>query len=251
MAVSGRPLTQSNPTSASGRAGFRLPIVEHLKAGLDDAQRTRIKALAIEISGRDPRLASTAGFGPRTAPGLGPWPSLVFEDHSGISLYQPEEDRRYAHRALLLAGDGDVVALAVERNPTFEAYCRNTLGLGEVEICTPRSVGRPAPLTVRCAGDERFLERMAHLAEDHGGLNLLPYLGDGKAWALARAIAERTDVDIRVAAAPPRLTKCVNDKLWFEARVEELLGRGALPEVRLASGPALLAYRVKELATLA
>ena len=248
MSVSGRPLTPSNPTSASGGVGFHLPIVEHLKVGLDDAERARINALAVDLTRRDPRLSSTNAFGPRVAPGLGPWPSLVFEDHSGISLYKPEDDRRYAHRALLLAGDGDVVALPVERNRSFEAYCRNTLGLGDVEICTPDAVGPPTPLSVRCARDERFLERVARLAEDHGGLNLLPYLGDGKAWALARAIAERTDADIRVIAAPPRLTRCVNDKLWFEARVEQVLGRGALPEVRLASGPALLAFHVRALA---
>ena len=234
--------------SASGKTGFRLPIVEQVKVDLDDAQRARIQSLAIEIKKRDPHLASTAAFGPRVSSGFGPGPNLVFEDHSSIALYNPEDDRRYTHRAMLLAGEGDVVALAADRNPAFESYCRDTLGLGHVEVQTPAATDPPAPLALRCARDSNFLEGMARLAEKHRGLNLVPYLGDGKAWALARAIARRTDVEVHIAAAPPGLTRCVNDKLWFEAKVENILGRGALPEVRLANGPALLSYHVKRLA---
>ena len=246
MAVRGKPLITADP--ASGKAGFRLPIVEQLKVELDDAQRFRVQSLAGEIERRDPRLASTAAFGPHVSAGLGPWPNLVFEDHSSIALYHPEDDRRYTLRAMLLAGEGDVVALASDRNLAFESYCRDTLGLGRVEVLVPAASDPLEPLSLRCARDPGFLERLARIAEEHRGLNLLPYLGDGKAWALARTIAARTGVGVRVAAAPPGLTKCVNDKLWFEARVEDLLGRGALPEVRLANGPALLAHHVKKLA---
>jgi len=246
MAAPRKPFITADP--ASGKADFRLPIVEQVKVDLDDAQRARLQSLAVEIKKRDPHLASTAAFGPRVSSGLGPGPNLVFEDHSSITLYNPEDDRRYTHRAMLLAGEGDVVALAADRNPAFESYCRDTLGLGHVEVRTPAATDPPAPLALRCARDTRFLEGMARLAEEHRSLNLVPYLGDGKAWALARAIARRTDVGVHVAAAPPSLTRCVNDKLWFEARVENILGRGALPEVRLANGPALLAYHVKSLA---
>ena len=248
MAVPGKPFITADPASASEKAGFRLPIVEQVKIELDDAQRARIQSLAFEIKKRDPHLVSTAAFGPRVSAGLGPGPNLVFEDHSGITLYNPEDDRRYTHRAMLLAGDGDIVALASERNPAFESYCCDTLALGRVEVRTPEVSDPPAPLALRCARDPGFLERMAQIAEEHRGLNLVPYLGNGKAWALARAIARRTDIAVHLAAAPPGLTRSVNDKLWFEARVEDVLGRGALPEVRLANGPALLAYHVKTFA---
>ncbi len=246
MAVSRKPFITADPALETG--GFRLPIVEQLKVDLDDTQRVRIESHADEIRKRDPHLASTAAFGPRVSSGLGPGPNLVFEDHSGITLYNPEDDRRYTHRAMLLAGDGDVVALAADRNPIFESYCRDTLGLGSVEVCTPEASDPPAPLTLRCARDPGFIERMARIAKEHRGLNLVPYLGNGKAWALARAIARQTEAEVHVAAAPPALTRCVNDKLWFEAKVDDVLGRGALPEVRLANGPALLAYHVKSLA---
>ncbi len=246
MAVPGKPFIAADP--ASGEAGFRLPIVEQLKVELDEVQRARIRSLAVEIRRRDPHLASTAAFGPRVSAGLGPWPNLVFEDHSSIALYHPEDDRRYTSRAMLLAGEGDVVALATERNPAFESYCRDTLGLGRVEALVPAASDPPAPLSLRCARDPRLLQRLARIADEHRGLNLVPYMGDGRAWALARAIAARTEVGIRVAAAPPGLTRRVNDKLWFEARVEDVLGRGALPEIRLANGPALLAHHAKSLA---
>ena len=246
MAVPRKPFITADP--ASETAGFRLPIVEQLKVDLDDAQRARVESHADEIRQRDPHLASIAAFGPRVTSGLGPGPNLVFEDHSGITLYNPEDDRRYTHRAMLLAGDGDIVALAADRNPAFESYCRETLALGRVEVRTPEASDPPVPLTLRCTRDPGFLERMVQIAEEHRGLNLVPYLGNGKAWALARAIARRTDVAVHLAAAPPALTRCVNDKLWFEARVEDVLGRGALPEVRLANGPALLAYHAKSLA---
>lgn len=249
MAIPRQPSISADPALGPEQAGFHLPIVEQLKVDLDGAQKSRIEALALEIKGRDPRLAATAAFGQRVTSGLGPWPNLVFEDHCGISLYDLDEDRRYGYRGLLRAGQGDVFALAVDRNPVFEAYCRDTLGLGQVEIWTPDADGPPAPLALRCTADQRFLQRMARLAEEHRGLNLLPYLGNGKAWALARAIAERTDVEIRVAAPPPRLTKLANDKLWFEARVGDVLGPAALPEVRFADGPALLAHHVKDLAS--
>ncbi len=246
MAGPRKPFITADP--ASDDAGFRLPVVEQIEVELDDVERARVQSVAFEIKRCNPRLASTVAFGSRVSSGLGPWPNFVLEDHSGIALYNPEDDRRYTHRAMLLAGDGDVVALASERNIAFEDYCRHTLGLGRVDVRTPVASDPPAPLTVRCARDPGFLEGMARLAREHRGLNLMPYIGNGRAWALARAIAERTNVGIRVAAPPPGLTRCVNDKLWFEARVEDLLGRGALPEVHLANGPALLAYHVKSLA---
>ncbi|MDJ0945142.1 MAG: hypothetical protein QNJ30_16860 [Kiloniellales bacterium] len=246
MAIPRKPFITADP--ASDKTGFRLPIVEQHRVELDGMQRARIEGLAVEIKERDPRLISTAAFGPRVSSGLGPGPNLVLEDHSSIALYNPEDDRRYTYRAMMLAGDGDVLALAADRNPAFESYCRDTLALGRVEVRIPEACSPPVPLALRCLRDSRFLEGMARLADEHRGLNLLPYLGDGKAWALARAIARRSEAEVRVAAGPPGLTRCVNDKLWFEARVDDVLGRGALPEVRLANGPALLAYHVKSLA---
>ena len=248
MASPKQPTKDNSRARPSKCGGARLPFVAQLSPELDRGQTLKIERLAREQKARDPRLGSTEAFGPRVACGLGSWPSLVFEDHSGISLYNPRDDRRYSYRALMLAGDADVVALSIERNLDFETYCRDTLNLGRVEVWTPRAEHPFVPLTRRCAGDRRFLERLAQLAEAHRGLNLLPYMGDGRAWSLARTIAERAKVEIRVAAAPPRLTNRVNDKLWFEARVEEVLGRSALPEVRSANGPALLAHHVKDLA---
>ena len=44
--------------------------------------------------------------------------------------------------------------------------------------------------------------------------------------------------------ARPRLSRRVNDKLWFSERVTEVLGRQALPHTYRVYGPEALARRV-------
>ena len=79
-------------------------------------------------------------------------------------------------------------------------------------------------------------------------MNLLPYMGTGGVWALAGAIAARSGVEVRVGAPAPRLTRRVNDKLWFAGRVTEVLGRRALPPAYPAFSLWALTRRVLALA---
>lgn len=95
---------------ARRRVSPSIPVVEHLPVEIDAAERQRIAALAGKLLADEPALRSTEPFGSNVSPGLGPWPSLVLEDHSGIALFDPEEEAAYAHRALLLAGEGDQVS---------------------------------------------------------------------------------------------------------------------------------------------
>jgi hypothetical protein len=81
-----------------------------------------------------------------------------------------------------------------------------------------------------------------------GGLTIVPHIGTGSVWRLAAAVAEATGLEICVASAPPRLTRRVNDKLWFARLAAEVLGETALPPTYAAHGPAVLAHRLRLLA---
>lgn len=108
-----------------------LPIVAHRDVTLDPRERERLRHLASDLRAGEPTLTATSTFGPWASPGLGPWPSLVIEDHSWIALFEERGNAAYTYRALLLAGDGDIVVIAEPRCPGFENYCRSVLGLAK------------------------------------------------------------------------------------------------------------------------
>jgi len=223
-----------------------LPIVAHYDVTLD--ARERLRHLASDLRADEPALSATAAFGPWVSPGLGPWPSLVIEDHSWITLFEERGDAAYTYRALLLAGDGDLVVIAQPRCPGFEDYCRSILRLGHVEILTPAVSAKPLALAQRCANDAALIGRAADLARRSGGLNVVPYMGTGGVWTMARRIADIAQVPVRVAAPAPRLTRRVNDKTWFAACVGGALGPQAAPVSKAVYNLAALAGQAAALA---
>jgi hypothetical protein len=228
--------------------GANLSSVEQFRIGLSEVEIVRIARLAERLLEDEPTLASTAPFGDRVSTGLGPWPALALEDHSAISLFDPDGDIAYSYRALLLAGEDDLVAISVGRSSAFETYCRDVLGLGRAEILVPAAASRERSFAQRCASDISFVDRLVARARASGGLNVVPYMGTGAVWRLAGVIADRAGAQVRVAAPPPRLTARVNDKLWFAERVAEVLERAALPPSHTAFSMWALVRRLKRLA---
>jgi hypothetical protein len=224
-----------------------LPIVEHIPVRLDAAERRRLARIAARLLTQEPTLSATDAFGPRVAAGVTDGPGLMLEDHREVDLFS-ERDTPLSYRALMLAGDGDVVVIDCRRDSGFESYGRDELGLGRVEVLRSSMTVPPQPLARRCAGDPAMLARLVHLARRHGRLAIVPYIGTGRIWALAGTIAERSGAEVTVAAPPPRLTRRVNDKLWFARRVVEVLGPQALPPTFSTFGPTALAGRVAALA---
>jgi len=196
--------------------------------------------LAERIRKQEPSLGNTLPFGGRVRPGFRACPSLVIEDHSWIELFETLGDVSYSYRACILAGDGDLVAVGIGRCLAFENYCRTTLGLGDFEVVIPRHSGPQESLSLRCARDPNLVERIAATARKFGAFNVLPYMGTGGVWHLAGRIAEASGVAVSVAAAPPNLTRRVNDKLWFAHRMKQALGASAQPETFEAYGLAAL-----------
>lgn len=225
-----------------------LPIVPHYVTELDGVEQQRVARLADRILADEPALSSTAAFGTDVTTGIGPWPGLVLEDHSAISLLDRTNGTKYSQRALLLAGDGDFVAIRGRRYREFERYCRDSLRLGDVTILVPRPVAHTAPLSISCAEDSDVLDCLERHARLNGGLNIVPYMGTGGVWRLAAVLASRTGGPVRVAAPPPRLVRRVNDKLWFAGHAAAVLGGGALPPAHAVYGPAALAGRIANLA---
>ena len=236
------------PPRAAPRRRVTLPVIGHYETCLEWDARGRLEALARKIKRVEPELASTAPFGHRVGAGLSPYPSLVLEDHSAITLYETQGDESYSYRACALAGAGDTVVVGIDPCPAFEDYCRHTLGLGEFDVVTPPPDNRARSLSLRCARDPGFVGRVARKARRFGGLNVVPYMGTGGAWQLAGRIARASGLPVTVAAAPPRLTRRVNDKLWFSRCVSEALGSRAQPRTFAAYG---LAAVLKEVSLLA
>jgi hypothetical protein len=153
-----------------------------------------------------PHYAAVPPFDPLLGVGLVPGPSLLVEDHGGIQLaHESGADFVYSYRPLVLAGDGDMLAVYGARNPAFESYCREFLCLGHVRAMSPAAADPRWPPARACAEDGAFVGRLAEAARSPGGggLNIVPYMATGDVWRLAGEIAQRAQVPVRVAAPPP------------------------------------------------
>ncbi len=235
-------------TSLSGR--LTLPIIEQVRVQLPNAEHARLSRLAAQITADEPTLASFDAFGPGVIVGLGDAPALLFEDHFGIKLFSHQHEVAFRYRSLLLAGDGDLVLIGGHRNLAFEHYCRDVVALGHPAIVAvpPLARGQLLSLAKRCAADARAFKVVLDFARGRGMVNLIPYIGAGSAWKLAGQISEASGARVQVAAPPPRLTQRVNNKLWFDQRVIEVLGKQARPVNYHAFGPAAVAGRIADIA---
>lgn len=210
--------------------GARLPIVERVPTRVRPAERWRIRRIAERIRREWPGGGLNAVPAGDMEPGLLNAPALHIHDLQPVLAPSEPYWNASEYRALLMANPGDVIALWTRRVPAFEGYCRDVLGIVNVEtIHVMRPDDVTIPLTVQCRRDPGVLSRLVRFASDAGGLNLMPYIGSESAWSLAAAIARRADVPVRVTAPRPRLTRAVNNKLWFTEVVSEILGEDSVP----------------------
>jgi len=224
-----------------------LPVVEQLPVAIKPQEQRRIAALADSLRGSDPALArdfaaagvvgeSDGNGRGRVRQGAGDGPALIFEDHGEIPLFTTAAPSPLEYRSLLLAGDGDVFALAGQRVADFEAYARDDLRLGDVDVL-PRPEAGSGPLPAALLGDAGSMARLVRRARDNGGFTVIPYVSTLAAWRLAAAIAGEAGVPVDVLAPPPALAARVNDKTWFSRRVAEVLGPEGIPETGWALDP--------------
>ena len=238
-------LSHGSPRRRVADAPFR--IVEQLPVSLEEEAYEHAARLAQTMLESDPRLAAISPFGENVRAGLAPGPCLFIEDHYAIRLFEVLGNQAYSYRILLLAGASDRVAIGGRRCPAFERYCVETLGLGRAEILEPATSTRADSLASRCARDPALMKDLAARTRRQGGISIVPYMGSGGVWALAGDLAAQAGTPVHVCAPPPRLTRRVNDKIWFSECVDRLIGKEAIPSLWAASGSAMLAARVAKL----
>lgn len=227
-----------------------LPIVAARRAALCPTDLQQLETLAARLLQNEAALDSTSAFGVDVKAGVLEGPALLISDVREIGLASPPGSAHYEYRLAALAADGDTLLISGHRSAAFERYRRDVLGLGllDVLILPPDRHDGLTPLATRCANRAHPLGAIAAKARAADGMTILPHIGMGSAWRLAGAIAERAGTPVRVAAPPPRLTRRVNDKVWFARRVAETLGMDAHSAYRSVYGPASLAGHFRRLA---
>lgn len=227
-----------------------LPVVPRIAATLDEPELRHVQEVARKIAAEEPALAETSAFGDRVRPGMSDNLWLVIGDAREIGLTKADRAPTYEYRLSLLARPDDLVMFGGEPHPDFGHYRSQFIGTGPVvSINVPAGGGNPLlPLALRCRLDDKTFSRIVEATKRNGGLTIVPHIGMGSTWQLAAAVAEVTKLDVGVASSPPRLTRRVNDKLWFARLVSEVLGDSALPPTCAAYGPAVLADRIRVLA---
>ena len=227
-----------------------IPLVEHHSVSLSASDRTRVDAIAARLIADEPAFQSTDAFGPRVGPGMLEGPAVLIGDHREIALATPAVAETYEYRLAVLAARGDIILMSGNRNPVFENYLQAYLDIGAIDVIELPQKGRDGrkPLAQRCQTDKCALDSIVAKARRGAGLTIIPHIGTGSAWTLAGLVSDLAGVPVRVAAPPPRLTRRVNDKLWFARRVADLLERPAHPPFRSAYGPAALAAQMARLA---
>ena len=206
-----------------------LPDRNTCAVSITDARDRALRRIARSLLRNEPALAVLSPYAPGMHGDLLDAPSLVIEDHGSIRLFEHSGNRAYSYRALLLAGDDDLVAIGAAREREFEAYCRDYLGLGRPRVLSPTRTDSEETLASRCRRDSNFVAAAVAHAEAHGGLNILPYMGTWPVWELAGTIARRCRAPLRVIAPPPQLTRRVNDKIWFARLLRSMFGSTSIP----------------------
>ena len=227
-----------------------LPVVPRTTATLEERERRRLEEIAARIAKQEPALAATQAFGPHTHSGLSPHLWLVIGDTREIALTRVGHEITFEYRLSLLAREGDIAVFGGAIHHDFERYRSEQIGLGPIVSINVRGFpGKPLlPLAERCLLDAAAFSQIVERTKRAGGLTIVPHIGTGSVWRLAASIAEATGLEICVASPPPRLTRRVNDKLWFARLAAEVLGETALPPTYAAYGPAVLAHRLRLLA---
>jgi hypothetical protein len=230
------------------RDSLLLPESNRYPVSIGTSRDRELRQFARAIESEEAALSVLSPHAPGMHGEILDAPSLVIEDHGDIRLFEHSGDEAYSYRALMLAGDDDLVAIGVARQGEFEAYCRDYLGLGRPRLLLPKTAAGDDSLARRCRKDPDFIASAAAHADAHGGLNILPYMGTWAVWELAAAIAEQSRAPLRVIAPPPQLTRRVNDKIWFARLLRSIFGQSAMPPAREADNFSRLCRQLMDLA---
>jgi len=227
-----------------------IPIVERVTASISKSECKRLARIAERLSSDEPALSSANFPGTQVEAGLFDGPAVLIGDNREIALASERDAKLFEYRISHLAANEDILLLGGDRNAAFERYRQIFLGLGTIDsIVLPTDrFADLTPLATRCLSDTTTFNKILARTREAGKLTIVPHIGTESAWMLAAAVAEHSRKPVRVAAPPPRLTRRVNDKVWFSHRVDEVLGPRAKPPFHAVFGPTALAATVHHLA---
>ena len=239
-------------TSAKDCAGGGLPIIQRHTTRLTDAERDLCNSVAQAVLTHGRFLKDRRYFGPFVSASDMPRPYVFFGDLAEIPLLDRSTNDMLEYRLSLLASDGDLVVLGCDRDPAFEAYRENLLGLGQCRYLTVSGIrqanGLRVPTHIRCLEDDAAFAALADFVRSAGGATLVPHISTGSIWSLARRLAQHTGRPVNVAGSPPAVTHYANDKMCFSGLARALFGPyGGMCEVAV-HGLAALVARVREMA---
>ncbi|HXV65347.1 MAG TPA: hypothetical protein VEK15_31925, partial [Vicinamibacteria bacterium] len=175
-------------------------------------------------------------------------PTLHLDDQSDITVVAPRHDTSYIQdRARIRAQTGDIVACNAPPVDGYEEYCCEMLGLGNVEWVAPDALRHRRNLASHCWTARAARRRLIRAVKSDGVRIIHPLMGSAAVWHFALLLERATRKRLAVLAAPPEVSRLVNDKTKFAEIVAALFGKDALPRSYAATSMALVARYVKEL----
>ena len=160
----------------------------------------------------------------------------------------PDRTFVFIKSARLRACDGDVIATSEPVAEGYETYCRDNLGLGQVEWLRPTTTTNPLRVAEACWEDEIVRNRLIDKLRAGELVALHPHMGTLSVWELGALLSEASGRPLKVIAPQPRLSYWVNDKIAFTDLVTRLFGEHWVPRTASAYNFALLAKRIATLA---
>jgi hypothetical protein len=226
------------------------PIVKHHERTPTVGDLDAVDNLAACIRRECPSLALQEDFQDLVPDRLDDAPTLHLDDLSEIAHFEVGRDARYyQERARLRAGNGDFVATGAPVAEGYESYCCEKLGLGSVHWLHARPAQNPLRIAEACWEDHRIRSLLVDSIRAGSLRYLHPHMGTFAVWELAALLRDASQRSVKVIAPPPRLSAWVNDKIVFAEVVSRLFGRDFVPRTLSAFNFAILADRVRKLAS--
>ena len=225
-----------------------FPVVPYLTPELSASRRRRAETLAEALRLERPELEIPDIYRSLVPGELVAAPAVHLDDQAAVTSPASTEATDFQDRARARAEGGDYVVTATPVDEAYEAYSRDTLGLGSVEWLTAHAEGNPRRLANHATRDREVRRALVRAVRKERLFYVHPYLGSTDVWELARKLERTSRRPLAVLAPHPQLARWVNDKVRFADVVTRLLGERFVPETDDASSLAVLCDRVRELA---
>ncbi len=223
-----------------------LPILPIRIPPITDGRREQIRTLAKRYKRDERAFVTCQSFHPLVQQGMNAGCKLILAGQREVALFSGREARLIEYRMVALAGANDILVLH-RRDADFEHYLSEYLGISGI-YCIELPSLPSVCMATQLRQDSQLFSHICDIASKAGSLTLHAYLTTGNVWRLAQAIAEACERPVSVCGPSSRISRRVNDKLWFADCLKNLLGPDSIPSSFAAYGPAAAVGHVRRLA---